>query len=98
MRRSTKSELRMLREITWHFGTITKCFFCKKPLLDPGARDLEYGERGFPPVKVKLAIHHKNNDHGDNKPKNRKTAHSLCHRKYHIKLQHKAANGKRIGD
>jgi hypothetical protein len=100
MRRSTKAELRMLREIGWHFGTIKKCYFCKKPLLEsstPGATDLKFGERSFPPIKTKLAIHHQNEDHNDNRPKNRKPAHSKCHRKYHIKIQHAKAKGKRIG-
>jgi len=97
MRRSTKSELRMLREIVWHIGTIKKCFFCKKPLLDPGATAIEFGERNCPPVTIRIAIHHKNEDHEDNRPENRKLAHSKCHRRYHIRKQHAAAKGKRIG-
>jgi hypothetical protein len=97
MRRSTASELRMLREIVWHIGTIKKCYFCKELLLDPGANDLTFGERNCPPVKVKIAIHHENNSHEDNTPSNRKLAHQSCHKRHHIKLQHLAAEGKRIG-
>lgn len=97
MRRSTKAELRMLREITWHFGTITKCYFCKKPLLDPGATVLEFGELNSPPVKDKLVIHHSDEDHSNNEPKNRKPCHRSCHRHYHIRKQHAAAKGRRIG-
>jgi hypothetical protein len=97
MRRSTASELRMLREIVWHIGTIKHCFFCKKLLLDPGAIDLEFGERNCPPVKIPLAIHHRNEDHEDNNPDNRKLAHSSCHKRYHVLKQHAKAGGKRIG-
>lgn len=97
MRRSTASELRMLREIVWHYGLIKKCPFCEKPLLEQGANDLKFGERQFPPVKTKLAIHHEDGDHSNNDPKNRKPAHQSCHKRYHIRLQHLAAEGKRIG-
>ena len=97
MRRSTKAELRMLREITWHIGTMKKCCFCKKFLLDPGATSIAYGERSAPPVKVVLTIHHENEDHEDNRPENRKLAHSKCHRRYHVKKQHAKAKGRRIG-
>lgn len=97
MRRSTASELRMLREMCWHWGLSKTCYFCKKPLLDAGANDLKFGERQFPPIKTKLAIHHRNGDHGDNLPKNRKPAHQACHKRFHIRNQHLAAKGKRIG-
>lgn len=88
MRRSTKAELRMLREMMWHFGTITKCRFCHEPLLvlPKGAR---FGERDHSPVKARLAIHHEDEDHENNKPSNRKPAHSTCHKRHHAKKRHK---------
>lgn len=89
MRKSIRSELRMLREIVWHIGTSKKCYFCEELLLDPGAIDLRFGERSCPPVKIALAIHHRNEDHDDNRPSNRKLAHSSCHKRYHIQKQHK---------
>lgn len=96
MRRSTASELRMLREMVWHFTEGKKCPFCKKELL-PGATDLEYGERNCPPIKERLTIHHSNGNHDDNRKKNRKPAHQSCHKRYHIKIQHSKTKGKRIG-
>ena len=94
MRKSIRSELRMLREMVWHFGLVTKCCFCKKPLLKfhndiTGAIEPEFGESSCPPVKTKLAIHHKNENHKDNRNKNRRPCHSRCHRRHHIKLMHK---------
>ncbi len=85
MRRSTKSELRMLREIVWHFCTIKKCFFCKQPLLEMTEKEMRFGRRDFPPVKVKLAIHHEDENRRNNSRENRKPAHSKCHRRHHIK-------------
>lgn len=92
MRSSTKSEIRMLREMIWHFGTITKCRFCKKPLLE-AARNFQYGARDFPPVKERLAIHHEDEVRGNNDASNRKPAHSKCHKSYHAK---KAAAERRL--
>jgi hypothetical protein len=94
MRKSIRSELRMLREMLWHFGLVTKCHFCHKPLLEfyneiTGATEPEFGERSCPPVKTTLTIHHKNENHKDNRKKNRKPAHSACHKRYHARQQHK---------
>lgn len=85
----------MLREMAWHFGTRMGCYFCGEPLLQ--AVGLEFGERNFPPVKTKLAIHHINENHDDNRETNLAPAHSTCHRRHHLKQQHAKANGKRIG-
>ena len=86
MRRSSKSELRMLREMMWHFGLIKRCRFCKKPLLTwPDEREMRFGRRDFPQVKTKLCIHHEDEDRTNNDDDNRKPAHSKCHRQYHIK-------------
>lgn len=82
----------MLREMMWHFGLTTKCYFCKEPLLvfdKPGASGPDFGDRSSPPVKTVLTIHHKNEKHRDNRPKNRKPCHSACHKRYHIKQQHR---------
>jgi hypothetical protein len=93
MRKSTRSEIRMLREMMWHFGLITKCHFCNEPLLEftggSGMDFPEFGERNCPPVKTVLTIHHENEDHGDDRPKNRKPCHQTCHKRYHMKLRHK---------
>jgi hypothetical protein len=93
MRKSTRSELRMLREMMWHFGLTTKCYFCHKPLLKfhndiTGANEPHFGDRECPPVKTVLTIHHKNEDHKDDRAKNRRPCHSSCHRRHHMKRRH----------
>src|SRR5208283_319162 len=96
MRKSIRSELRMLRELVWHIGIHERCYFCGKRLLEDTGT-LKFGERSCPPVKVALVIHHRNHKHEDNQTRNRKLAHSSCHKRYHIQLQHKKEKGRRIG-
>lgn len=89
MRRSTKAELRMLREMIWYFGIKIKCFFCKEPLLSMKKRKAQFGARDHPPVKEKLAIHHEDEDRENNDPSNLKPCHSTCHKRHHAKKRHK---------
>lgn len=93
MRKSSRSELRMDRVMLWHFGTITKCHFCKQPLLDieelrQADGKIHMAGRQVPPIKTKLTVHHKDGDHSNNDPKNRKPCHRTCHRSFHMKQQH----------
>ena len=88
MRKSTRAELRMLRELGWHFGLRTRCRFCKKPLLEiPDGVELQFGARDLPPIRTALAIHHEDEVRENNEDSNRKPAHSECHKRYHARLQ-----------
>src|ERR1700734_476342 len=88
MRKSSRSELRMLRMMVTHFGLITKCCFCKKPLLeleDMLHPDGELHIVGHPlPIKTKLTIHHGDGVHQNNADENRQPAHSTCHKRFHM--------------
>ena len=95
MRKSVRAELRMLRELAYHFltgGTVTMvkgvavCDISKKPLLDYVSTT--FGHRNHKPVKAKLTIHHHNWNHDDNRPKNRRVTLSSAHKSFH------AGNGK----
>src|SRR5580704_2708761 len=91
MRRSIKSELRMLRVMMSHFGLITRCCFCKQSLLrleDVVGSDGELhiaGKESPQPIKTKLTIHHENGKHRDNREENRKPCHQACHKAFHMK-------------
>ena len=94
MRRSTTSELRMLRMMMWHFGIDTRCCFCHKPLLDEqvlrnGDGRLHFGGQTLPPIKTKLTIHHADDNHHNNEKRNRKPCHRTCHRSFHMKQRRK---------
>jgi hypothetical protein len=91
MRRSILSELRMLREFAHEQMPQMKCCFCKLPLLESGSE--RFGERNHKPIRVKLTVHHKDGNHSNNAPKNRKWSHRLCHHKFHVKLM-KRTGGK----
>jgi len=86
MQKATKSELQMLREMVWHFGEITLCEFCHRPLLHipPG---MTFGHRRHPPIDTKLTIHHRDRNRDNNQASNRVPAHRSCHIQYHANLR-----------
>lgn len=94
MRKSSRSELRMLRTMMTHFGVNTKCYFCKQPLLTMEEIVSEDGSwhlasKTAPlPIKTKMTIHHRNGDHNDQSVRNRKPCHQKCHKRFHMKERH----------
>ena len=96
MRKSSRSELRMLRVMMSHFGVSTDCYFCGKPLIamaDVLAADGKWhlaGKLAPLPIKTKLTIHHENGDHTDNTYENRKPCHQKCHKRFHMEERHRA--------
>lgn len=90
MRRSTKSELRMLREVVHYFGRRTKCFFCHQPLLE--APSASFGHRDHAPIRTRLCIHHVDEDRENNQDSNLKPAHSRCHKRFHARKQTREGN------
>jgi hypothetical protein len=93
MRKAIRSELRMLRELTYEYLFEKTCCLCKQPLLQLTKTYTRLGDRCAPPIKDQITIHHADGNHNNNKPVNRKKVHVLCHKKYHAKLM-KRAGGK----
>jgi hypothetical protein len=91
MRRSTTSELRMLRMIAWHVGLDTKCCFCHQPLLDEQllqgreTKNQHLGGYSISPIKTKITLHHVDGNHYNNEGNNRKLAHTTCHKSFHMR-------------
>jgi hypothetical protein len=97
MRKSSRSELRMLRVMMWHFGIETKCHFCHKPLLDEAdlkaaGKKLFAGKESPLPIKTRLTLHHADGNHYNQSPENRKPCHQKCHKSFHMKEQRKSTN------
>lgn len=89
MRKSTRREVRKLREIAHYFLEDIKCCFCRKPLL--GKNRYAPGRADGSPIDIKLTQHHVDGDHYNQEKKNRKWSHDSCHRSYHLKMRHKEA-------
>jgi hypothetical protein len=87
MRKSTRREVRKLREIAHYFLDDIKCCFCRKPLIE--INTYAPGRADGSPFDFKLTQHHKNGDHYDQRKSNRCWSHDSCHRAYHLKLRHK---------
>jgi hypothetical protein len=84
MRRSTRQELRKLREICRDLLDGKACMFCHEPLLDT---DNHYGHgdgEGSPFSATDLTLHHKDGDHSNNAKKNRVWVHRRCHKSHHM--------------
>jgi hypothetical protein len=85
MRKSTRQELRKLRELVWEAYDGVACFFCHEPLLD-GTN--EYGNGNGDGTKtdsmLEITVHHKDGDHSNNEPRNRKPCHRRCHKSFHM--------------
>jgi hypothetical protein len=87
MRKSTRREVRKLREIAHYFLEDVKCYFCKKLLL--GKNRYAPGRADGSPIDIKLTQHHKDGDHYNQEKKNRVWSHDSCHRAHHMKMRHK---------
>jgi len=90
MSNAIRKEVNKQRELLWHFLEGEKCFFCHQ-LLVPKTK-IEFGNGYAQPIAELLTIHHKNEDHGDNRKCNRKLAHQSCHKSHHAKIVFKAYN------
>lgn len=89
MRRSTRQELRKLRELVRHFLEDVNCCFCKEPMLD-STNCYNHGDGEGSPFDVGITIHHADGNHSNNAKRNRKIAHTRCHKAYHMAERHRA--------
>jgi hypothetical protein len=101
MRKSTRQELRKLREIVREVFEITKdspekgvsvnrlCFFCNEPLID-GENSYHPGDGEGSPIDslMEFTLHHKDGNHSNNKHSNRKWSHRRCHKSHHLTERH----------
>ena len=100
MRLSSRRELYKLRELV-HFllagagATVRQigsgkllCFFCLKELDDYADFD-QHGNAVGPKFLAKITVHHRNDDHEDNRMDNKALCHTSCHKSYHRKLANK---------
>jgi len=84
MRKSTRQELRKLRELLRFLLRGKKCYFCRKPLI----KDKSYAKDGDSqgsPISRRVTIHHKDGDHDNDALGNKKLAHTPCHKSHHMK-------------
>jgi hypothetical protein len=92
MRKSTRQELRKCRELLRFLLRDKKCCFCKKPLQD----DKSYAKDGDgqgSPICRRITIHHKDGNHQNDNPENKKLSHTTCHKSYHMRQRHRLAIG-----
>lgn len=90
MSRMIRRELGKSRELLWQLLEGKKCCFCKKPLLPDGIPAyVKFGNGSAPPLPLDITTHHRNGNHDDNRPSNRKLAHECCHKSYHAVLTFK---------
>lgn len=89
MRRSTRQELRKLREIVREVFEDVQCGLCKEPLLD-SENCYNHGDGEGSPVRAGLTLHHRDGNHNNNAKKNRQWVHTRCHKSYHLAERHAA--------
>lgn len=84
MRKDTRSELQMLRELTWLMLTQYEatCMLCHEPLL-LRPNGMTFGHRRHPKIPVRFTVHHVDHDRTNNQLSNLAIVHSGCHKKYH---------------
>lgn len=86
MRRSTRQELRKLRELVWEAYEGVNCYFCREPLLE--GENL-YGNGNGDGTKtdqmMEITVHHRDGDHYNNTAGNHKPCHRRCHKSFHMK-------------
>lgn len=93
MRKSTRRELRKLRELARFLLVGKQCCFCGKAILRDEEAVVEYGNADGPVLEEEIAIHHENGDHGDNRHDNLKLAHRKCHKSFHAREQRAKERG-----
>lgn len=82
MRKSTRSELNKLRELVHYLLAERKCCFCKQPLIEVPDGWVP-GTGSGPPLKAKVAVHHK--DGWEDPVKDTQLCHRKCHLRHHAK-------------
>jgi hypothetical protein len=85
MRKSTRRELRKLRELVRVLLDGKRCCFCKEPLVD-NTDFLPGNGEGFQ-ISEQITIHHRNGLHEDNRQSNLRFCHRSCHKKHHAREQ-----------
>lgn len=88
MRKSTRRELRKLRELVYHLLDGKICCFCFLPLIDTDG--VQFGSGDGPPLSDKVTIHHRDGCHENNERSNRRLAHARCHKSHHARLRRRA--------
>lgn len=89
MRKSTRQELRKLREVVRFALHGKSCYFCHKPLI----REESYAKDGDgqgSPVRNGHGlptIHHRDGNHDNDVESNKALAHDSCHRRFHAILR-----------
>lgn len=83
MRKSTRQELRKLREIVREVLEGKLCPFCKEPLITD-ENCYGHGDGESSPFSTELTLHHKDGNHQNNEKKNRVWSHRRCHKSYHL--------------
>lgn len=88
MRKSTRQELRKLREIVHELLEGMNCYFCHEPLLPKNHHG--HGDGEASPIDTDLALHHRDGNHSNNEKSNRKWSHRRCHKSFHMKERWRA--------
>lgn len=85
------AELQQLREFFWFWGRLMRCYFCKKPLIDPKTVpiNLSWGHRRHIAIRVKVSNHHIDENRSNNSDHNMGWAHRACHKTHHRKIHEK---------
>lgn len=84
MRKSTRRELRKLRELVHFLLAERRCCFCRQLLVEtPGHYAPGNGEG--PPLDDAICVHHRDGDHHNNRRANTRLAHSTCHKRFHAR-------------
>ena len=90
MRKSTRQELRKLRELVWEAFEGVSCYFCHEPLLT-GSNLYKDGHGSGDGTKtaemLEITIHHRDGNHHNQEKRNRKPCHSRCHRSHHMTMR-----------
>lgn len=96
MQKGTKSELQMLREISWLILPHLKCPFCRNYLITERPAGMTFGHRRHPPITIKLSVHHRKHDRDKNKTVaiafeeiqgDVTLVHKSCHERFHANLR-----------
>jgi len=92
MRKSTRQELRKLREILRFLLRGKCCFFCKRKLISAKSYAKDGDGQGSP-ISRQLTIHHVNGNHSDDRRENKRLTHQRCHRSYEKRKWWREARG-----